>query len=131
MNKPNTNPEREEIIRQYIEAYNGFDIGKMLENLDQNILFKNISQGEVNLSLEGLSAFKTQAEQARNFFSSRKQSIESIEHTQDETEIRIDYQAVLAVDLPNGFQKGDELNLKGKSIFKFRGNKIIELTDMS
>jgi hypothetical protein len=38
---------------------------------------------------------------------------------------------VLAKDLPNGLKKGQELNLSGKSIFKFSGNKITSLTDLS
>ncbi|MDB5205022.1 MAG: hypothetical protein JWR72_97, partial [Flavisolibacter sp.] len=31
----------------------------------------------------------------------------------------------------NGLKKGDEVKLKGKSIFQFLGDKIIRLTDIS
>ncbi len=130
MNSPETNQQREAIIRHYIEAYNAFDIAKMLENVDQNIKFKNMSQGEINLALEGLEAFKVQAEQAKDFFRSRKQSIEFFEHRQNQTEVGIDYKAILAVDF-NGLKKGEEVNLKGKSIFTFQDHRIIELIDMS
>ena len=35
------------------------------------------------------------------------------------------------MDFPNGLKKGQELNLIGKSIFEFDGDKIIKLTDVS
>jgi hypothetical protein len=37
----------------------------------------------------------------------------------------------LNMDFPNGLKKGNELILKGKSVFKFLDNKIIKLTDIS
>ena len=55
----------------------------------------------------------------------------SFKHLSDETEIEIDYYAVLGMDFPNGLKRGDELKLKGKSIFKFLNDKIIKLTDIS
>lgn len=122
---------REKIISDYIDGYNTFDIDKMVANLDENIKFENITNGETNMSLKGLASFRAQAEQAKAFFSTRRQTINSYQHQEYETEIQIDYYAVLAVDLPNGLKKGNELKLKGKSIFKFSGDKIIELTDIS
>lgn len=50
-------------------------------------------------------------------------------HNNETTEI--DYSATLATDLPNGLKKGHKIELKGKSIFKFLDNKIIELIDIS
>lgn len=122
---------QEQIIHNYITAYNSFNIDKMLEHFDEAIVFQNISNGEINMKLEGLEAFRQQAEQAKNLFEQRKQTITSFEHRNNETEVHIDYYAVLAVDLLNGLKKGDELNLRGKSIFQFSGEKIIALTDSS
>lgn len=123
--------ERERIINNYIDAYNRFDVEGMLTDLEDNIVFENISDGEPNMSLAGISVFREEAEQAKNYFSSRKQTVESYRHTEDETEIVIKFQAILAVDLPDGLKKGDELRLEGRSIFKFLDNKIIKLTDIS
>lgn len=122
---------RERIIQDYINAYNHFDIAKMIANLDEAIHFESISNGITNLSLTGLPAFKQQAESAKQLFSDRTQTILSFKHWDYETWIEIAYHGVLATDLPNGLKKGNELNLMGKSIFRFSGNKIIELTDMS
>ena len=122
---------REKIINNYIDAYNNFQIEKMLLDLDENIKFENISNGVTNMTLNNLTSFKAQAEQAQNLFTTRRQTIKSWKHDDTVTEIEVDYKAVLAVDLPNGVKKGDNLDMQGKSIFKFSGNKIIGLTDIS
>ena len=124
--------EREKIIRDYIEGYNQFDVDKMVANFDANITFENIQNGEVNMSLNGLTAFLRQAEQAKSYFEKRNQNIISIRHAGDETEIDIEYIAVLAKDFPNGLKRGQRLQVVGKSVFRFSAdNKVIKLTDIS
>lgn len=122
---------REEIIQNYIDGYNQFDIDKMFADFDDNVLFENIQNGKINMSLSGLTALRQQADQVKSYFSARKQTIKSFKHSDSETEIEIDYNAVLAIDFPNGLKSGQELNLTGKSIFKFSEDKIIKLTDIS
>ena len=127
-----TEAERKTLVENYIRAYNRFDIAGMLENLDEKIVFKNISSGELTLELEGLDAFRKQAEYSASLFSEREQTIEKFVFTEEEDcEINIDYQAKLAADLPNGLRAGEEINLKGKSKFRFFGGKIIEIQDIS
>ena len=123
--------EREKIIKNYIDGYNQFDCDKMLFDFDVNVVFENIQKGEINMSLIGLKALRQQTEQAKSYFNTRTQTIMSFKHLSDETEIEIDYYAVLGMDFPNGLKRGDELKLKGKSIFKFLNDKIIKLTDIS
>lgn len=122
---------REQIIKNYIEGYNQFNIEKMIADFSDHIIFENVANGEVNMSLKGIKEFKEQAEEAKNYFSSRTQTITTFKHLESETEIEIDYRAVLAMDFPNGMKKGDELNLKGKSVFEFSSEKISKLTDIS
>jgi hypothetical protein len=122
---------REKIISYYPDGYNKPDIDRMVGNFDENITFENIANGETTMKLTGLASFKEQAEQAKSFFTSRTQTIRSYRHRESETEIQIDYYSILAIDLPNGLKKGNELKLQGKSIFTFSGNKIIELIDIS
>ncbi len=122
---------RQELIENYIQAYNDFDIDKMIANLDEHILFENISNGVSNMMVTGKPAFRKQAEEATQFFTTRQQVITSWKHENDITEIEITYKAVLATDLPNGLKKGDNITLHGKSIFTFSGKKIIALTDVS
>jgi hypothetical protein len=122
---------REDIITNYIDGYNAFDVPKMIRDFDETITFENISNGEINMSLEGLKAFMEQAEQTLLFFSERRQTIKSFLHEKEEITIEVDYYAKLAIDFPNGLKKGDELRLAGKSIFTFLGDKVIRLKDIS
>jgi len=123
--------QREQIINNYVAAYNNFDIDGMLIHLDQDILFKNISEGKINMTLEGITAFKTQAEKAKSMFSERQQQIIQFKHEDHQTEIDIEYRATMAVDLSDELKKGSKLELKGKSIFKFSQEKIVAITDVS
>jgi hypothetical protein len=45
--------------------------------------------------------------------------------------VEIDYKGILASDLPNGRNAGEKLELKGKSVFQIKDNKIIVLEDYS
>lgn len=122
---------RADIIQRYIDGYNEFDIDKMVYHLDDNIVFQNIQDGKVNMTIHGITDFRKQAEEAKTYFESRQQKIAVIKHMGNQTEIDVEYTAVLAIDLPNGLKKGQTLKLKGKSIFIFDGSKIIKLTDIS
>jgi hypothetical protein len=123
--------DREKIIENYIAGYNQFDIDKMMADFDDKIVFENIQNTEVNMTLSGLKEFRNQAEEAKKYFSEREQTITLFSHSENQSEIAIDYRAVLAMDFPNGMQKGQELNLKGKSVFEFSNNKIVRLADIS
>src|SRR4051812_40324522 len=91
--------KREKIIQDYIDGYNHFEVGKMIANLDEGIQFKNIANGVTNMTLTGLTSFKEQAENATHLFSKRTQTIKSLAHHGDKTEIEIVFHAVLATDL--------------------------------
>lgn len=124
--------QRESIIKNYIEAYNTFDVEAMIKDLSDDFVFENIQNEESTMKLTGIGAFKQQAQQAKAYFSERNQSLKNIKHIADEIEIDIEYSATLAMDFPNGLKKGDSLNLSGKSIFEFNSiNQIIRLTDIS
>lgn len=123
--------EREEIISNYINAYNTFDTDGMAVDMAEDIHFENISNGEPTMVLNGLAAFKEQANQAKGYFTEREQTVTSIKHHGNESDVSINYHAVLAIDIPGGPQKGDILELTGRSVFVFNGNKIVRLTDIS
>ena len=123
--------QRIAIIENYINSYNNFDIEGMINDLADTIVFKNISNNEITLSTDGINAFKVQAEKAKAFFSSRKQTIIKTVTSTHKIEVIIDYTGVLNIDLPNGMRKGETLNLKGVSVFTFLDDKIIEINDIS
>lgn len=107
-------------IERYIEAYNSFDIETMISTLHPDITFQNISNGEVNTETHGIEAFRTLAEQSKGLFTSRKQTITHIETNESQTRIDVAFEAILAIDLPNGIKAGEILKLQGSSEFTFR-----------
>jgi hypothetical protein len=123
--------KREQVIHNYVEGYNTFDISKMIKDFSENVIFKHLQDGQVTLTLNGIEEFTNQAETAKEFFLQRKQEILNFKHLRDKTEIEIDYQGVLSQDFPIGLKKGHEIKLKGKSTFEFRNGKIMGLTDES
>ena len=125
------NEQQKEIIENYVNSYNSFDINGMTKNLDEKVVFENISNEKVDLRTEGINDFKKQAESAKQYFEEREQTIESWNFNDYKVSINIDYRAVIAVDLPNGLKKGDTLKLKGQSEFEFKEGKIIRITDKS
>jgi len=126
-----TDAEKKNLVEDYVRAYNGFDIEGMTANLHAAIVFTNVSGGEVTLEISGIENFRVQAKRVAELFSERRQTIERISFSADGCEIAIDYHAELAVDLPNNLKAGDEINLQGKSVFRFADGKISEIRDVS
>ncbi len=123
--------EKQTLIQRYLNAYNSFDIDRMMEVIHDNIEFKNISGGETNASAFGIKEFRAIAEQSKQLFSSRKQTVTKWDLEGNGASIEVDYTGVLAIDLQNGMKVGDRLQLKGRSEFVFCDGKIYRLTDYS
>lgn len=122
---------RKKTIKNYIESYNAFDVENMLKDLDESVVFRNIAGGVVNLETKGISEFREQAERAVNFFKQREQKIIGLKFGENEVEVEISYSGIVAVDLPDGLKSGSRIELDGKSIFRFAGDKIVEIEDLS
>jgi ketosteroid isomerase-like protein len=123
--------DKRHLIERYLDAYNSFDIDGMMSVIHPDIEFKNISGGEINATTSGSNQFQKLAEQSKGLFSKRKQTITSFETKDDQAFIGIDYEGVLAADLPNGMNAGETLRLNGRSEFAFRDGKIYRITDIS
>lgn len=125
------NDERLERIQHYINAYNKFDIQRMLRDLHPAIHFENIADGQLTAATVGIEAFKEQAEKAKDFFREREQKIIHLREAVDTIVVQIEYRAILAQDFPNGLKAGDKIELKGQSTFSFKEGKIARITDES
>lgn len=121
-------PEKE-IIENYVKSYNNFDVRGMIKDLDENVIFENITNNNLDLHIKGIGDFEQQATAAGEFFRTRNQTIESWQFDESKITIDIDYHAVLAMDLPNGLKSGDTLSLKGKSEFVIEKGKIKKIVD--
>ena len=123
--------EPKQLVAAYLEAYNRFDVDGMVAPLHDDVVFKNIADGEVNLTTTGKEAFRQQAEQATQYFSQRKQRVTDWQVVDTRIEAAIDYTGIAAVEFPNGMKPGDTLHLQGKSVFRFEDGKIISIEDIS
>ncbi|UQZ37663.1 hypothetical protein C2I18_23185 [Paenibacillus sp. PK3_47] len=123
--------EIRDIIENYLEAYNSFEIESMVNLLHKDIIFRNISNEETTTETRGIQAFRELAEQSSTMFTSRRQIITGYSVINDKAEVGIDYEGILAVDLPNGLKIGDKLHLNGMSKFEIKEGKISLIEDYS
>lgn len=123
--------EIQSLIKRYIQSYNSFDVNGMVDLLHEDIEFRNISHGEVDTETKGMEQFRKLAEQSVTIFSQREQTITRMTVIGDKAEVEINYEGKLAKDLANGFKAGDSIELKGKTIFHVRDQKIAVIEDYS
>jgi len=115
----------------YIDAYNSKNVPAMLETLADDVIFESVNSGVSDLTLAGKVAFTTLAEQSIQAFSMRSQSVRHAVVGRDAVALEIDYAAIVATDLPNGWKQGQRIDLRGVSFFELRNGLISRLTDFS
>ncbi|WP_116127903.1 nuclear transport factor 2 family protein [Lewinella sp. IMCC34183] len=126
-----TEDEKIRLVRQYLAAYNRFDVPGMLEVLHPDVRFENVSDRATTLATEGRAAFAEQAERAARMFSEREQGVTAITSVGDSLELAIDYTGVLAEGIPGGPPAGQRIELTGTATFSFRDRLISLLRDES
>ncbi|MFD2568694.1 nuclear transport factor 2 family protein [Pseudotenacibaculum haliotis] len=120
-----------DLINLYVQGYNSFNMKKMLLPLHSKVVFENYVKNELTMKLEGLKAFKKQAQRGTEMFSKRKKEILSVEHKDDHCIALVSYRATLKVDVGDKMKKGQEMNINGKSIFFFKDDRISKIEDYS
>ena len=123
--------KKRSLIERYVATYNAFDIGGMMAVIHPDIEFKNVSGGKVTATAWDAKEFRRLAEQSKELFISRKQTIAGFKANDDQASIEVAYEGVLASDLPNGMKAGETLRLNGRSEFTFHDGKIYRITDIS
>ncbi|EJI2332413.1 nuclear transport factor 2 family protein [Vibrio cholerae] len=119
------------LIESYVSSYNSFDVAGLLALLDENVVFENESNGEINVRSEGKRDFEKLAYESAKIFSSRQQTITDVVICDSTATVNINYKGTLAIDLPNGLKTGQVLELKGRTYFEFTGGKICHIKDVS
>lgn len=125
------NTKEKNLVQQYVDAYNAFDIDGMAALLHEDVEFRDISDGELEVETKGIDEFRKLAEQSKDILSERCQTIKKFTIFPNKIEIEIDYEATLAIDLSIGLNAGEKLKLQGKSIFEIKDNKLIVIEDYS
>jgi ketosteroid isomerase-like protein len=120
-----------DLIEAYLDAYNRRDVEGMLMCLSDNVSFKNISAGEVTAEASGKQSFAEMARLGASAFETRHQKVTNAITVADTTLVEIDYSAVVATELPNGWRAGQKLAFSGSSAFRLEGEKIVSIVDES
>ena len=118
-------------IENYILAYNNFNVDEMLRDVHEDLTFQNIANAEITLRTQGIEEFKNQAEITKALFQEREQKIGAMKFDGDVVEVEINYTGLLAKKLSPGLKAGEVIHLQGKSVFVFKGDKILSITDLS
>ena len=126
----------EDLIRQYIAAYNRMDVPGMIALLHDVIVFENVSSINGITVTSGKSDFETLARRTLSMFKSRQQTIRSLTLGERTAAVEIEYEAVLTVDLPSGrnaepLKAGETMQLRGVTVFAFSDGKIARISDYS
>ena len=119
------------VIETYIAAYNRKDVPAMIACLSDDVVFRNISGGVVTAEASNKTAFAEMAEFGATAFETRSQMVTNAITVADTTLTKVDYDAVVAIDLPNGWKAGQRLSFTGASAFRIRDGKIASIVDES
>lgn len=103
----------------------------MLALLDDHVVFENVSNASGIITTTTKQEFEALARQSVSYFTERKQVIRFVVKSTEAAAIEIEYHATLAHDLPNGMKAGEELRLRGVSVFEWRNGKFTRISDYS
>lgn len=120
-----------EVIAAYVAAYNGKDVEVMIACLAEEVVFRNLSGGVVTAETAGRPDFETLARHGAAAFATRRQTVTHAITVAGTTLAEIDYGAVVAADLPNGWVAGQAAQLSGATLFRVREGRIVEIVDQS
>ena len=116
-------------IGDYLEAYIQKDVAGMLACLSDGVVFQNISDGLVDSTADGKKAFAKLTKAGVRAFERRQQTLTHAITVSDVTLLEIDFVAVVATDLPNGWRAGQKVQFSGASMFCVSHNLIVSITD--
>ncbi len=115
---------QQELIVDYINAYNRFDIPAMLACLSHDVRFEHYERHALQLSIHGKHEFEQVARQSLKLFSSREQRILNLQSNTDGVRVEVSFTARL-VQQP----EAAPLKIQGSSEFSFKDGLISEIRD--
>ncbi|MCX2745568.1 nuclear transport factor 2 family protein [Mangrovivirga sp. M17] len=125
-----TEKDKIRIIEEYIAGYNEYNIDKMLKSVSKDVHFMNITHDFITLNIHGKNDFRTIAEKSKEMFKSRKQEIDDVCFKEDTVEVDVNYSAIINLGMRNQLSADEKLIIRGKSLFKFNDNQIVEIQDI-
>lgn len=116
---------------RYIDAYNRRDVDAMLATVTEDVIFENVSNASPGIRATGRAELEALARQNVGLFSSRRQTVLQAVVEVDRQAVRIEFEATVAEDLPNGWKQGQLIRLQGVSFFELRDGRIGRIVDFS
>jgi hypothetical protein len=118
-------------VKNFIAAYNSFDLPGMMALVHPEIHFKNISNGMTTVHTTGKMEFQRLAENSAALFREREQQMIAYSIDENIVTIEIHYHAVLALEHPQGQHNNGTIDLSGKSEYIFKEGLIFSIVDES
>jgi ketosteroid isomerase-like protein len=120
-----------EVVARYLSAYNRKSVADMLACMTEDVVFENVSNSGGSMRTEGKATLARLAESSAQAFASRRQTVQRAVVAADCVALEISYEAVVAVDLPNGWKAGQAISLRGASFIELRAGLICAVVDLS
>lgn len=125
------NGRHAKIIANYLSAYNTFDIDAMLADMSDDVRFECVFKGNITFLTKGIAELRDHAVRVKHYFRQREQRPTGIKVDHDRVEIESVFTGVLAADAQHGQQAGDTIEMKVRSEFLFKDDKIVGLKYIS
>ncbi|WP_043528205.1 nuclear transport factor 2 family protein [Litchfieldella xinjiangensis] len=123
--------EKRVLIDHYLDAYNAFDIDRMLAVMHDRIEFSYVLNGQRSARALGKEQFRRLAEHSRTLFSSRHFEVLRYRLDDEPAAVDMDFEGVMAFDLPDGPQKGETLALESRMEFDFSDGCICRIIEIN
>ena len=120
-----------DVLRRYLQAYNAMDLDALLATVSDDVTFEHLSNTSEPTRTVGKAELATLARQSVQVFSSRCQTVVDAVVEPQRVALRVDFEATVAIDLPNGWKAGQRLELRGASFFTLRDALICKIVDLS
>lgn len=120
-----------DVVNRYLQAYNALDVDGLLATVTDDVVFENLSNTSEPTRTTGKAELGELAKRAAKAFASRRQVLVNAVVGADQVAILIEFEATVARSLPNGWQAGQKLKLRGASFFTLRDGLIEKIVDLS
>jgi steroid delta-isomerase-like uncharacterized protein len=120
---------RHALIDAYIDAYNHFDIERMLALVTDDVRFEHHTGDELSVATNGKAELEKLARVGAALFASRQQKLVNMHEEGTVVIATVDFRGEIAEDIPDGPGVGSIIEMEGTSEFGFQDGKINRIID--
>lgn len=120
-----------ELVERYINLNNNNDVEGVLECCADDIMFESVMNPNNSVRLSGKDQVREVLVGTIQAFSQRSHRIASLIVDGDRAAAETIFTGVAAAELGGGVNPGDEVSIRGATIFEARDGKIVRVCDYS